>query len=659
MKYDNFTKNDNDTRGIKMIAMHFFMSTQAPGFHLLRTWLMLCCLLASPWVNAQDQSLKLTNVPSHNLGSHAQFLRDSSGQLTVQDVAKLSANQWRPLNQDMSLGFTSDVIWVRVILTRTHPENPTRWNLVLGQSILKDARLYKPLQNGTFEEIYGTQVDSTIQRELINRYPAFDISDYTLSEKNYYIRIESDTALNMSIKAVQTDVFFEQTGNENFIWGLLFGGYILTIIFYIIFWSQTKEKTHKIYVLYISINFLSALSSGGWPTLLSNSLTSSIQIILLGTWISLSIFIGTKFSATFIDLPKKWPIFSNFIVKLSLMVTTIGLIMIFNGYYNLIMPVLQGYSIFIIFNFMLIGVYFSIKGDNKAKFFVFAFSFFYIGVVWRYMRNTGIIEPNFLNENIYQIAAFFHMIVMSVGIFASYSKLKKEKENAEYRAVTESTLRIQQREFLSLVSHEFRTPLTIAGASADNLLKDNTLGSNAKTRVEKIIRALERMSSLMETYLSKERLLMDAQTIKQEKIDLRELCRQAIKDASEGVKTEIKLQAHGEYITTGDANLLSIALNNLLQNAQKYSPEPDSIVVRLTKSKDFNELLVSDQGPGIPEEELSKIFTRYFRGKNAMNLPGAGLGLHLIQTIALRHGGQVSVRNLPDKGCEFCLSLPR
>jgi signal transduction histidine kinase len=463
----------------------------------------------------------------------------------------------------------------------------------------------------------------------------------------------------MSIKVVQSDVFFEQTSTENFIWGLIFGGYILTIIFYIIFWMHTKEYIHKIYIFYISINFLSALSSGGWPTLLPNPPTSAIQILLLGTWISVSIYTGTNFSATFIDLNDKSPKINKFITNMSFIFATVGLIFIFNGMYNQIMPILQGYSIFLIFVFMLIGIYCSIKGDIKAKFFLFAFSFFYIGVVLRYMRNTGIIEPTFLNENIYQIAAFVHMIVMSIGIFASYNKLKKEKEYAEIRAESESILRIEQREFISLVSHEFRTPLTIAGASADNLLKDQTLGLDAKNRVEKIIRAHDRMLLLMETYLSKERLLMDAQTMKQEKINLLELCYQAIKDVSGDDTVDIKLQAFGEFTTTGDANLISIALNNLLQNAKKYSPEPGSIVVRLTKNTAFNELLVSDQGPGIPEDELSQIFTRYFRGKNALNLPGAGLGLHLIQTIAMRHGGQVSVRNLPGKGCEFCLLLPR
>jgi signal transduction histidine kinase len=231
------------------------------------------------------------------------------------------------------------------------------------------------------------------------------------------------------------------------------------------------------------------------------------------------------------------------------------------------------------------------------------------------------------------------MIVMSIGIFASYSKLKKEKENAEIKAEAESTLRIQQREFISLVSHEFRTPLTIAGASADNLLKDQTLGSDAKNRVEKIIRAHDRMSSLMETYLSKERLLMDTQTIKQEKINLLELCRQAIKDASGTDAAGIKLHAFGEFITTGDANLISIALNNLLQNAQKYSPEPGSIVVRLTKNTSFYQLLVADQGPGIPAFMIDKIFDPFYTTKEH----GTGLGLPICKRIINDLGGQIRI----------------
>ena len=77
--------------------------------------------------------------------------------------------------------------------------------------------------------------------------------------------------------------------------------------------------------------------------------------------------------------------------------------------------------------------------------------FFYFGVFWRYLRNISVIDPNFWNENIYQITAFGHMVVMSIGIFANYNKLRKEKQIAESRADAEFKLREEQREFLSLV----------------------------------------------------------------------------------------------------------------------------------------------------------------------------------------------------------------
>jgi signal transduction histidine kinase len=464
--------------------------------------------------------------------------------------------------------------------------------------------------------------------------------------------------MNVSLSAMQAKFFVEKTGFENFIWGLLFGGYILTIVFYLLFWFWTKESIHKLYIFYISVNFLSGFFTGGWPIVLFENLTSYYLIIFLGIFIALSIYTGTAFSSKFIDLESKIPRFNTALNYSSIAAAIIGVSFILGGYYHFIMPFIQGYSVILIVTFMASSIYYSFKGDSKARYFLFAFSFFYAGIIWRYLRNTAVIEPNFLNENIYQIAAFVHMIVMSVGIFANYNQLKKDKNRAEIRAQAEAKLRLEQREFLSLVSHEFRTPLTIAGVSADNLLQQTDLSKESRHRVEKIIRANERISSLMDSYLSKERLIMDTQDIRLENNEISEICRLAINDMPNPEKSLIKLTFNEKIFVNCDAGLIRIAINNLIQNALKFSPEPGSIELQISTQSDFAFITISDKGPGIPEDEIPMIFARYYRGKNSLNAPGAGLGLHIIQTIILRHGGSVSARNLKPNGCEFSISIP-
>lgn len=607
---------------------------------------------------ASPSATRLSDLPSHNLSHQALWLRDPTGQLTVQDVASLPNTRLSTLQTDLSLGFTSDVVWIKFTTARVTAADPEDWYLVLGQPLLKDVRLYKPLASGGFSEHYGTQANTSDSRDVQHRKPVFTIHHHELDEKTYWIRIQTPTAMNTSLKAVQKDSFVGETTQESFFWGVIFGCYIITIIFYISFWIWTREPIHKSYIAYISINFIAAFLTGGWLYQFQTGLNTGTIIMVLGISISLSILTGTKFSLDFIELKNKNPATSRSLIILAYLVTVIGVVLIVGGKYTWITPLLQAYSMVLISIFIGISAFYSIKGDSKSRFFLFAFSFFYFGVFWRYLRNISVIEPNFWNENIYQIAAFVHMLVMSIGIFANYNKLRKEKQIAESRADAEFKLREEQGEFLSLVSHEFRTPLTISSASVDNLLQQSDLSAEAFKRVNKILKSNERMQSLINTYLSKERLLMDVLELNIQKTNLSYLCHLAVSDMYNADVSEIKIDVPNTSELKCDAEMLRIALNNLLQNSMRFSEKPGSIKISASTDNTSTTISIADQGPGIPDDELDLIFTRYFRGKNSMNQPGAGLGLHLVNKIVMKHGGHVSVRNLQDGGCEFSLTFP-
>lgn len=607
---------------------------------------------------ASPTHTRLSDLPSHNLSQQALWLRDPSGQLTITDVASLPSSRLTPLSSDLSLGFTSDVVWIKVTMSRLTAADPEDWYLVLGQTLLKDVRLYKPLAHGRFSEHYGTQASDFVNREVHHRRPVFNIHHDELNEKTYWIRIETPTAMNTSLKAIQKENFVSETTRESFFWGIIFGCYIVSIIFYIAFWTWTREAIHKNYIAYISINFLAAFLTGGWLFQFPIGFNTATIITLLGVVISLSIATGTKFSIEFIELKLKNPKLSSILIITAYAISVIGVILVLSGNYIWVIPLLQAYSMVLISTFVGVSAYHSIQGDSKSRFFLFAFSLFYFGVFWRYLRNISLVEPNFWNENIYQIAAFVHMLVMSIGIFASYNKLRKEKQMAESRADAEFKLRQEQSEFLSLVSHEFRTPLTISSASVDNLLQQTDLNSEALKRINKILKSNERMQSLIDTYLSKERLLMDVLDLDIQKINIHHLCHLAVSDMHNSDILDIKINVPPGMELKGDAEMLRIAFNNLLQNSIRYSKNPGSIKISAWTDNKTTTINISDEGPGIPEDELTLIFTRYFRGKNSMNQPGAGLGLHLVNKIIHKHGGSVGVRNLPTAGCEFSLTFP-
>ena len=186
---------------------------------------------------ASASPTRLSDMPSHNLSQEAVWVRDPSGQLTIKDIAGLPSTQLRRLESDLSLGFTSDVVWIKVTMARVSAADPEDWYLVLGQTLLKDVRLYKPLANGDFSEHYGTQSNQFVKKEIHHRRPVFTIHHHELDEKTYWIRIETPTAMNTSLKAVQKEHFVGETTQESFFWGIIFGCYIISIIFIALYYK--------------------------------------------------------------------------------------------------------------------------------------------------------------------------------------------------------------------------------------------------------------------------------------------------------------------------------------------------------------------------------------------------------------------------------------
>ena len=107
-----------------------------------------------------------------------------------------------------------------------------------------------------------------------------------------------------------------------------------------------------------------------------------------------------------------------------------------------------------------------------------------------------------------------------------------------------------------------------------------------------------------------------------------------------------------------DAKLMKFVLNNLLSNAIKYSPEGGEVDLDLTMDNENLLLKVSDNGIGIPAEEIGKVYESFYRSKNAGVIPGSGLGLSIVKRAVDYHGGSISVQSELNKGTTFTVTIP-
>ena len=229
--------------------------------------------------------------------------------------------------------------------------------------------------------------------------------------------------------------------------------------------------------------------------------------------------------------------------------------------------------------------------------------------------------------------------------------LKKERE---YNNMME--------QFVAMASHEFRTPLTIIDSVAQRLFRraermepGDIAKAAAKTRG-----AVQRMLLLIESLLSS--ASMDAGKFKMNpgpcslKDIVTEVCKRESEVASDH-KIDVRLVDLPDQIL-GDANMLQQAFSNLLSNAVKYSPDSPNIeVTGLTKGSHVI-IAVTDHGVGIPEEEQSKLFERFFRASTSSGIAGTGIGLNLTAQIIELHGGRIEVESKEGKGSTFVVYLP-
>lgn len=220
-----------------------------------------------------------------------------------------------------------------------------------------------------------------------------------------------------------------------------------------------------------------------------------------------------------------------------------------------------------------------------------------------------------------------------------------------------------QKDFVSMISHEFRTPVAIIDMAAQRLTrkKSKTLDSGALEEFADGIRKnTRRLTGLIDRTLTSSRFREGRLDFTPEQISLTELITQICAQQEklhDGCTIHTLIDPDIPDIIADHAMIEQI-FTNLIGNAAKYSPEKTPVVVRVQREEDFVRVDVIDQGIGIPDSELPKLFERYFRASNARVIAGTGLGLSITKEMIELHGGSLRVVTEENKGSAFMTLLP-
>jgi hypothetical protein len=217
--------------------------------------------------------------------------------------------------------------------------------------------------------------------------------------------------------------------------------------------------------------------------------------------------------------------------------------------------------------------------------------------------------------------------------------------------------------FLSLVSHEFKTPLS-GILTSSMLLGKYTLTEQQEKRdkhLKTITSKVHYLNNILDDFLSLERMETGKVNYKFTTFNLSKIVNEVVYNANMLLKSGQRInipQNVDEYIMNQDEKILELALTNLLHNAIKYSPENTDIDMSIEQVEDILKISVTDKGMGIPEKDQKHIFNRYFRAENVLNNQGTGIGLNIVKGHLENIGGNINFVSKENVGSTFTVEIP-
>ncbi len=221
----------------------------------------------------------------------------------------------------------------------------------------------------------------------------------------------------------------------------------------------------------------------------------------------------------------------------------------------------------------------------------------------------------------------------------------------------------QKDEFVSIASHELKTPITSVKAYTQILGQRFRKAKDMKSveLIEKMDSQLDKLTDLIGDLLDVTKIEAGRIQFHESHFDFNDLVEETVEELQRTTeKHQIKQELQPSRMVYGDRDRLGQVLINFLTNAIKYSPHANKIIVSTLVDKDNVTLRVQDFGVGLSLEDQAKVFDRFYRvgGSDQATYPGLGLGLYIASDIIKRHKGRVWVESLKAKGSTFCFSLP-
>lgn len=603
-----------------------------------------------------------------SLFGHLAALRDTSGQLEIEDVAApAKVGEFVALPGFLGAGYTADSYWLRFTLQRT-VDTSAQWFLEVAPPYLNEVTLFVPTSEGGFTLTCMGDLQPYTERPLPHRNFVFPIRLPDEQPVTFYLRVKTKSSMLVRVVAWQYPGLLATTQTDISLYSAYFGFLGLGFISNLLFWFWLRERIYLSYCIYLVALAAAMMSTAGFVSQWIFPDSPLLANRAIGVAFCVAYLLATQFFINTLRLREHFPRLRQLFDAVLLFYASCA-VAAMAGYYGMVVAWLNLVIVVVTISAAFAGPWLLWQGHREYLIYTLAFSASFAGFALNLARLMGWLSIHIPNDYTGMLTTSIHVVLINIAVADRVRRSDRDKLAAEKQTsllTAEHEAHQQQRQFIAMVSHEFRTPLAVIDATAQSIeiactQKSSALVAAILPRQEKIRRAVRRMVSLLDNFLTNERLDFGETERQAEAVDLRDLVSETAKSWQHLLHTpdQLRLECTNEPASVlVDRAMLLLALSNLIDNAIKYALPGSPIRLRVGKTNLGGWVEVENSGAGIAPEELEKIFGKFYRSNQAKTVPGAGLGLFLVRTLLRQHGGEVEVSSEPGKETRFRLCLP-
>jgi len=583
------------------------------------------------------------------------WLRDERGTLSLADVQAQGSN-FQPVHENFTRGFTSDVYWLRLPMQRQG--GAADWWLDLRPPSLDDITLYQVGPDGSvYQRHTGALLPmSTRDASYSNFLLRLSVPQ---GRSTVYLRVHASGSLSVMARLQKVGTFPESATHQYLQAGLYLGVIITVILLssvYVVIW---RRRLYAIYLAYLLCQLSIVLSSYG---LFAQYVFPDYPLIaahLGSVSFSLAVVFGMLFFASLLDLHdgSSWRlrVFHGVAVigSLSALAAAFGL------YGHMALLLLLSLHLAVFVSLSTLGRRL-IHGSLQDRIFALSFVGYIVFISSAALRGIGFIPATETGMLIGKIGNCTHLLLLQLTIMLRSRSAERDMVQARQASEQQRRVAAEQEQFLAMITHEIRTPLSVISAAAESLgmIDPNARKPERAQRYERISQAVRRVDHLLNLAVSRDHLEeAPAIPVRVDVVGLtRELLLQLTPEQQARTRLDTRYDALFVY---AQPTLLQFSLLNLIDNACKYSPPTSPIVVAIdlepTGALSWS---IRDHGPGVCPADRERIFDKYYRSAEQSGTPGLGLGLYITNRLVGRFGGELHYRDQQEGGACFEVTLP-